>query len=67
VVSLSQVVPESEDVQMSAPMPCADAATRCVPAASDATETHNWPDAAVPVVRFVQVAPESADTQMSPA
>jgi hypothetical protein len=48
-------------------MPCADAATRCVPAASDATETHKWPDAAVPVVRFVQVVPESADTQMSPA
>jgi hypothetical protein len=38
-----------------------------VPAASDATETHKWPDAAVPIVRFVQVVPESADTQMSPA
>lgn len=33
---------------------------------SDATEDHPRPDAAVPVVRLVQVTPASADVQMSP-
>src|SRR5262245_10108044 len=42
-----------------------DTATRWEPVASDATATHCWPEAVVPAVSFVHVAPESPDVQMS--
>jgi hypothetical protein len=71
-VRLVQVVPESVETQMSPPyrtppdvMDVWQTATRCVPVASDATPCQSWPEAAVPLVRLVHVAPESGDVQIS--
>ncbi len=67
VVASVQVIPESEDVQMSFALPGADAATKCAPVTSDAVATHRLPEDAVPFVRLVQVVPQSVDIQMSPS
>jgi hypothetical protein len=71
VVRFVHVAPPSAEVQTSSlpgriPVNCVTA-TRLVPVASDATDCQYWPDAVVPFVRLVQVAPASAEVQMFPS
>jgi hypothetical protein len=71
VVRCVHVAPVSEEVQTLAPELGTDhglvIATRCAPVESDATDSHRRPEAAVPWVRLVQVAPESVEVQMFPS
>jgi hypothetical protein len=69
-VRFVQVVPASADVQMFPPVCLSwenpSTATSAIPSASEATLVQEKPDAAVPIVRFIQVAPASVDVQISP-